>query len=176
MITILEPKPEDAEKINEVVKKSWYDTYVNERVGITKEDIDLMYSESEEGQIEMFRDRATHQRSDDLSLVAKNEESVVGFIRLKINIGEIELLSTYVHPQYSGKGIGMSLWAEALKLLPKDRSITTRVATYTRAKDFYEKIGFVDMGTEHRSQSEPMASSGNRIPLMKMIFKGKLPQ
>jgi len=100
MITISKPKPEDAEKINEVVKKSWYDTYVNERVGITKEDIDLMYSESEEGQIEMFRDRAIHQRSDDLSLVSKDKESIVGFIRLKINKVVVELVWVVVYLEF----------------------------------------------------------------------------
>ncbi len=170
MITISKPKPNDAEKINEVIKKTWYDTYVNEQFGITKRDIDLMYTESEDGQIEMFRKRAMLQKDDDISLVAKDKENVVGFIRLKINTGEIQLLSLYVLPEYSGKGIGTSLWVESLRLLPRDKPVTTEFAIYTRAKDFYEKMGFVDMDEEYRSQSEPMMSSGNRIPLTKMIF------
>jgi ribosomal protein S18 acetylase RimI-like enzyme len=173
MITISKPKLKDAENINEVIKRSWYDTYINEQIGITKKDIDLMYAESEGGQIEMFRNRAIHQRDDDISLVVRDGENFAGFIRLKIETGEVKLLSMYILPEYVGKGIGTKLWSEALKFTPKDMSITTEVATYTKAKDFYEKIGFVDMGKEHRSQSAPMLSSGSRIPLMKMIFVGK---
>lgn len=53
MITISKPKPEDSEAITEVIRKSWYATYINTEVGITKDDIDLMYAENQERQTEV---------------------------------------------------------------------------------------------------------------------------
>lgn len=170
MITISKPQPEDAEAIAEVIRKSWYATYISEEVGITKEDIDLMYAENQERQIEVFRERALHPKDDDISLVAKEDQNVVGFIRLKIHPDSVEMLSLYVDPDCVGKGIGTSLWQEVKKILPKDKPVTVEVASYTKAVEFYKKLGFVDRGEQYSKQGEKMLSSGKRMPLMGMIF------
>lgn len=167
MITILKPQPEDAEGIAEVIRKSWYATYINTEVGITKEDIDLMYAHGQERQIVVFRERAQYPKPDDISLVAKDGRYVVGFIRLKIHTDSAEILSLYVHPDNTGKGIGTKLWIEAEKLLPKGLLVVVEVASYTKAVDFYKKLGFTESG---RKEGEKMLSSGNKIPLVSMVF------
>ncbi len=169
-ILISKPTPEDAGWIAEVIRKSWYVTYINTEVGITKEDIDLMYAENQERQIEVFRDRALHPKDDDISMVAKEGEKVVGFIRLKIHPDFAEILSLYVDPECVGKGIGTSLWQEAQKILPKEKMVTVEVASYTKAVDFYKKLGFADRGEKYRKQGEKMLSSGKQMPLMGMVF------
>ncbi len=169
MITISKPISEDAEGIHKVIKKSWYATYINEEVGVTKEDINAIYVDNPEGQINAIRNRAENSKEDDISLVAKFEEKVLGYIRLKIHNDFVELISLYVDPEYMGNGIGTQLWEQALKLLPKDKPIIVEVATYTKAVEFYKKLGFVD--TEERYSKEKMLVSKTPMPLMKMVYK-----
>ena len=169
MITISKPKSEDAQAIHEVIKASWYAAYIDTKIGITKEDIDASYTpEIEEGQIKALRFRAENPKGEDISLVAKDNERVVGFIRFKIHPDSVEWLSLYVHPDYFGKGIGTVLWEESSKLLPEGKPVTAEVATYTKAVDFYKKLGFVDTG--ERAAENVMKGSKIPIPLTKLIL------
>ena len=169
MITILKPSPNDAEGINEVIKLSWYATYINPEIGITKEDIDLMYEKNEKQQIETFRRRAEHPKDDDISFVAKESEKVLGFVRLVILGDHIRVRTFYVHPNYMGKGIGTSLWNEALKYLPQNKPVVAWPAEHTKSIDFYKKIGFVYIGEKHLEE-EAMESSGIHMSVVKMIL------
>ncbi len=170
MITILRPEVSDAEQINEVIKASWYATYPNKKIGITKEDVDLLYAENERRQVEVFRHRAENPKDNDVSLVAKDNGKVIGFIRFKIHPESIEFLSLYTLPGYFGKGVGTKMWNEALPLLPNNLPITVEVASYTKAVNFYKKIGFTDTGEKYL-HSEPMKSSGTIMPLMKLTYE-----
>lgn len=170
MITISKPKPKDAEAIHNVMKTSWYATYPNKEMGVTKEDGDLSYTKDvEEKQIKALRFRAENPKNTDISLVAKEDEKVVGFIRLQIGETSTDLVSLYIDPKCTGKGVGTQLWNEAYKNLPKDKPIYVEVVSYTKAKDFYSKIGFVEI--ENYLDKEPLLSSGVHLPLTKMVFK-----
>lgn len=169
MITISRPSLTDSKQINGLIKAAWYATYPDKQVGITKEDIDLMYAESEESQIKALEYRSGDPKDNDISMVAKTDRQVVGYIRFKIQPESVEFLSLYVHPEHLGKGIGTTMWNTALTLLPKTLPINVEVASYTKAIDFYRKIGFVETG-ERYLYSEPMKSSGALMPLVKMVF------
>ncbi len=172
MITISKPKTEDAEAIHNMMKASWYATYPNKEIGITKEDGDASYiPEVEEKQIEVLRYRAENPKDSDISLVAKDNNKVVGFIRLKVHPESIEWLSLYAHPDYFGKGIGTALWKEAQKSLPPNKPITVEVASYTKAVNFYKKLGFVDIGEVYVREGQGMPVSGTHIPLMKLVLE-----
>ncbi|MCC7004897.1 GNAT family N-acetyltransferase [Candidatus Nomurabacteria bacterium] len=169
MITISKPIPEDSKGIHEVMKTSWYATYPNTKIGITKEDGDVSYTpEVEKKQIEVLNHRAENPKDDDISLVAKFEEKVLGYIRLKLYGDNTELISLYVHPDYFGNGIGTDLWKEALKFIPKEKPVFVEVADYTKAVEFYKKVGFVDTG--ERYSKDVMPNSGVPMPLMKMVY------
>ncbi len=169
MITISKPLPEDSNGIHEVMKASWYATYPNTKIGITKEDGDMSYTpEVEQKQIEALEYRANNPKEDDISLVARFEEKVLGYIRLKLHEDYTELVSLYVHPDYFGNGIGTDLWKEALNFIPKNKPVVVEAADYTKAVEFYKKIGFVD--TEERYTKDVMPSSGVAMPLMKMVY------
>src|SRR5690606_32861269 len=106
MITVSKPKISDAEGMNDVIKSSWYATYTTPEVGVTKEDVDAIYEKSEKQQIEVFRKRAETPKEGDITLVAKEDEKVVGVIRLVVFDDHVRVRTVYVHPEYTGKGIG----------------------------------------------------------------------
>jgi ribosomal protein S18 acetylase RimI-like enzyme len=168
MLTISTPLVEDAESISNIIKKSWYVTYVKPEIGVTERDVDFLYSENEKGQIESLKERAINPK-DDISLVAKEDGKVLGYIRFKVLGDEIELRTLYVLPEETGKRIGTKLWEEGFKLLPKARFIITEPVKHTKAIDFYKKLGFVDTG-ERYPAPEAMADSGAHLPLLKMVY------
>ncbi|HVY54322.1 MAG TPA: GNAT family N-acetyltransferase, partial [Thermodesulfobacteriota bacterium] len=132
--------------MNEVIKLSWYATYVTPEIGVTKEDIDLMYAKSEKGQMEAFRRRAGLSKNDDITLVAKGGEKVIGIIRLVDFPDHIRVRTLYVHPLHVGKGIGTKLWNEAIRLMPSYKPVITYPAEHTKSVDWYKKMGFVETG------------------------------
>lgn len=167
MILISKPKIEDAEGMNEVIKTSWYSTYITPEIGITKEDIDAMYTQSEKQQIKTFRRRAEFSKDTDITLIAKESGKVVGIIRLIILDDHIRVQTLYVFPDYTGKGVGRMLWGEALKILPSDKNIIAYPAKYTRSIDWYKKMGFVETG-EEQIDTEAMPISGVYLKTIKM--------
>jgi GNAT superfamily N-acetyltransferase len=170
MIIISSPQPEDAEGMNEVIKLSWYATYITPEIGITKEDIDYMYAQNEEKQIQTFRNRASSPKDNDVSLIAKNDRKVVGIIRLVNFADHIRVRTIYVHPNYVGKGIGTMLWNEARKHMPSNKPVIAYPAEHTKSINWYKKMGFVETG-DKELQDETMAISGARLIGVKMILK-----
>ncbi|MEI6490485.1 MAG: GNAT family N-acetyltransferase [bacterium] len=167
MITISKPKPIDAEGINEVIKQSWYATYITPEIGITKEDIDAMYSQNEVQQIETFRKRAESPKENDITLVAKENDHVVGIIRLLILDDHIRVRTMYIHPEFTGKGIGTMLWNEAQKYIPSDKNVIAFPAEYTKSIGWYKKMGFIETG-EKKVDDEAMPISGVHLKTIKM--------
>lgn len=172
MITISFPDPTDAEGMNEVIKASWYATYVTPQIGVTKEDIDALYAQSEADQIEAFRKRAAAPTANDVTLVAKEDGKVVGIIRIVISSGHVEVRTLYVHPAMTGKGIGTMLWNEAQKHIPKEKKVLVYPATHTRSIDWYKKMGFIETGKE-LTDEEAMPISGVRMEKIEMQLKGE---
>ena len=168
MIKIVSPKPEDAEGMNEVIKLSWYATYIDPKIGVTKEDIDSMYAQSEKRQIEVFRHRAENPKDDDISLVAKEDKKVIGVIRVKIFSDYIRLRTIYVHPGHTGKGVGTSMWKEIQKLIPKDKPVIAYPVEHTKSVYWYKKMGFIPTG--EKILSDEVMNSGARTTEIKMVL------
>jgi ribosomal protein S18 acetylase RimI-like enzyme len=168
-IKIITPVPEEAEGVFNVIKQSWYETYINNEIGVTKEDIDALHAdEQEQGGVHTLRERYKNVRSDEVELVAKINETIIGVIRLVMHEKEIELRTLYVAPQYFGKGVGTKLWNEGLKRLPSGLPIYVEVVTYTKAVNFYKKMGFVDTGERYIKEDSVMPVSGTKMPFMRM--------
>jgi len=167
VILILKPKIEDAEAMNNVIKSSWYATYITPEIGVTKEDIDMMYVQSGKGQIEAFRKRAELPKKDDITLVAKDGDRVVGIIRLVVLGDYVQIRTMYVHPECTGKGIGTMLWNDVQKYIPSDKDIVVFPAKHTKSIDWYKKMGFVETG-EEKLDDEAMPVTGVRLKIVKM--------
>jgi ribosomal protein S18 acetylase RimI-like enzyme len=167
-------KPEDNRGIQEVFYKTWLDTYPNEEVGITVEDIEYKYKDrfTEEG-LQKSLERMMNAPKDHFVFVAKDTDVVVGVCRAEATENGNRLLALYVLPEYQGKGIGKKLWAEAQKRFNSAKDTLVNVATYNaNAIEFYKKLGFEDTGRRFIEENFKM-KSGNTIPEQEMIIKAE---
>ncbi len=172
MIKILIPKIEDTAGMAEVIRLSGYSTYINNEIGATKEDLDFMNSpENEKGQIESFRRRIESPKDTDITFIAKEDEKVVGIIRIVIFPDHVRVRTMYVHPDYMGKGIGTMLWNKAKNELPKDKDVIAFPVEHTRSVDWYKKMGFIE--TNERQVDVTMPISGVELIGIKMVFNQK---
>lgn len=169
-ITIEREKEEDIVEIQELLQKTWLDTYPNEKVGITKEDIEERYKlrqtpEKREASIKRFRERPTNEHI----FVARVNGKIVGccaFIKLE---GFDQLRMFYVLPEFQRKGVAMEMWKELEKMFVKGRKIIVQVADYNeKAIKYYEKLGFKDNGKRWSDPAFTMPISGKMIPEMEM--------
>ncbi len=173
MIRIQKPTVKDIHGIQEVFYKTWLETYPNKKFGILEEDIEERYkNRNAKENIEKRTKYLLNIPKNDLYLIAKDEEKVVGvciFIKKeKFN----ELQAIYVLPKYQGKGIGRMFWGEVNKFSDKNKDIVVHLAVYNKnAMIFYTKLGFVDTGKRFRNLRFKMPVSGVVLPEMEMIIK-----
>ena len=164
-------EPEDVGGLREVFYRAWLVTYPNEEVGITKEDIEAYFKNSQDP--DELQKRADHIRNlppNHVYLVAEEAAKIVGLLLLVKREVYDQLQAIYILPEHHGKGIGTSLFNEALTHVTKDMIV--QVATYNaNAIRFYEKLGFVDNGKRFTEERHRMPVSGVLIPEMEMLRK-----
>lgn len=172
MIIITKPKIEDVKQIQNVFYFTWLATYPDDKVGITKEDIEERYKNRlSERVIEKRKNDISNKNENRLFLVAKDGENIVGVCRLLREKDFNDLEAIYVLPEYQGRGIKM-FWNEAKKFWNLENDIVVRVATYNKnAIEFYKKLGFVDSGKRITEEHFRMPISGVAIPEMELIIK-----
>lgn len=80
-------------------------------------------------------------------LIAELDEEAIGFASFSAleEPGVYKLQKLYVHPKTQGKGIGKALVDFIIEQLPRPESTILRlnVNRYNKARQFYEKMGFV---------------------------------
>lgn len=169
-ILISEAMPEDAREITLVRRKTWLETYPNEREGITKEDIEAsLNSRTIEEETYQREVRIRNDRNSKI-WVAKDNMVVIGFAETQKREGRHRIGPFYILPNYQKQGIGSELMKLALEWLGNDKEIHFEVITYnTPASDFYKKFGFVENGVTH---NEPIIfPNGKEMPQIEMIKK-----
>ena len=171
MIEIVFPKPEDAEGIQNVFYKSWLDTYPNEKVGITVDDVEHWYKDDWNGKLEKQRNRIINPPENQSFFIAKEDGKVVGVCRIMKHADKNQLQAIYVLPEYQRKGIGKMLWNRALEIMDLNKDTIVQVADYNKkAIDFYKKLGFIDTGKRFSDEHFRM-KSGAIIPEMELEIK-----
>ncbi|HEX9804290.1 MAG TPA: GNAT family N-acetyltransferase [Candidatus Dojkabacteria bacterium] len=167
-------KPADAEEVYELFKTTWLDTYVNEKHGITKEDILSKYPESKRKstivKYAKFYENMNKdiEKSETVVWLAKNDSQVVGLVSIDRKV-PIQIGAVYVLPEFQRQGIGKQLIEYILKFLG-NKVITINVASYNeRAIKFYEKYGFEVHNIIKDSSGE--LPTGKIIPEVQMIKK-----
>jgi ribosomal protein S18 acetylase RimI-like enzyme len=170
-------RPEDAEAIANIQKDTWLNTYPNETIGLTKEDI-LQKFDGEDGlgmsrRIEWFK-RAIESIDDTHTLfVARLNENILGYIMSSPNNGQQRVGALYVLPETQGKGIGSKLLTEAINWYGREHDTYLHVASYNQnAIKFYERFGFERTGQEFEEPEE--ALNGKTIPETEMILRAKV--
>lgn len=77
------------------------------------------------------------------------DDKLVAFVIYSLQIGECHILNVCVHPDYQGKGFGMSLMTYALDQAKQDGAGTVYLEvrrSNTKAISLYRKIGFIRVG------------------------------
>ncbi len=173
MIEIVFPKIEDAEAIQTVFYKSWLDTYPNEEVGITVDDVEHWYKDAWEEKLNKLQSRINNPSENQSFFIAKEGNEVVGVCRIVKHLDKNQLQAIYVLPEYQRKGVGKMLWDRALEMFDPTKDIIVQVATYnTKAIGFYKKLDFTDTGKRFSDEHFRM-KSGAIIPEMELEIKAE---
>lgn len=173
-VNVLDAIPEDAKAITNVYYKTWLETYPNNQLGITRDDIEESYKDSfSEENIIKAEKRIQELPSNVKSLVAKVNGLIVGVATMVINKSNNQLKTIYVLPEYQGHGIGKKLWEEARRFCDPTKDIIVQVATYNKNTiEFYKKLGFVDTGKRFTDDKFTF-KSGTKLPEMEMVIKAE---
>lgn len=165
--------PDDVISIREVQKQGWLATYPNEKLGITKEDIEKKFNLSENEQkayLEKRKKSINNNPEVTHTWIAKEGERVVGFC-IADKSREHRIMAVYILPTLHRKGIGRALMNTMFNWLGKTQDIYVNCASYNdQALSFYESFGF--RKTDSKPKSEvPDLPSGKHIPEIEMIWK-----
>jgi ribosomal protein S18 acetylase RimI-like enzyme len=168
-IEVSRATPEDVASVQNVLYRVWLTTYPNKALGITVADIEEMYKDrNSEETLARMRERIFSP--SEITLVAKENDKVVGVCRVIRREDKDVMEAIYVLPEYQRLGIGSAIWREIEKLLP-NRKIIVQVATYnTDAIEFYKRCGFRDTGKRWEEKKFRLRS-GTAIPAMEMLAK-----
>ncbi len=172
MYEITKAKPDDAEGIQNVFYNTWLATYPNEEHGVTLEDLkyrhrNMFIPENLEWRRKLIEDL----NENELFLVARTGEKIVGVSYFKIEEDKNMVQAMYILPEYQGKGIGKMFWAEAKKFFDPEKDIYVEVVEYnTNAINFYKSLGFEDTGRKFTEERFRM-KSGSIIPEMEMVIR-----
>ena len=169
-VVIRPASPEDAKSIQEVLYRTWLETYPNDSAGITMQDIETFFKDSfSDENIEDWRRNIVSLGDDCRLLVAADAQKIVGVCRAYRREKHNEVQAIYVLPAYQGRGIGKQFFVALHGFFNPQKDITVQVATYnTKAVTFYEKLGFKDTGKRFSQPWLKMPVSGNMIPEMEL--------
>jgi GNAT superfamily N-acetyltransferase len=170
MIKVTGAITEDVYGIRRVQRLTWLETYPNEELGITREDVASRFvlDDTEEGKKKMEERKKRLADPNAPTWVAKDGDEVIGFC-IASKGDENRVGAIYLLPEYQGQGIGRKLMETALSWLGDEKDIYIDVASYNhKAIRFYEKFGFTPSG---RDISNPVAAlpSGKTIPEIEMV-------
>jgi ribosomal protein S18 acetylase RimI-like enzyme len=147
-ITIRKAELKDSEGIKNVLTKASLDTFPNEELGITRDDIlhDLGVMTAPEV-IGMVISDPIKRPGERLLLVADVEGSVVGMSDCKIKDGVGVIVGLFVLPEFQSNGIGSLLHGGTKEFFKDVPQIFLSYESYnTKARGFYRKHGFVETG------------------------------
>jgi ribosomal protein S18 acetylase RimI-like enzyme len=167
-LTIQRATTKDAFGIVEVRRNTWLETFPNKQIGITYDDIkntlNLMSFTEEVISIAKKINNCQNIRV----WVAKNNDTVIGYILAKKQVKVNRIEKIYVYNNYQKLGVGKKLLNEALDWLGTEKQITLETASYTTATiSFYKSCGFVENGP-HINEAAKLLD-GKEIPVIRMI-------
>lgn len=177
-LKILQAIPADMNSIREVQKLSWLETYPNEQLGITKDDISIRFAsdDTEEGKRQMEQRTTRFFQPNARTWIVKDGDKTIGYCLAIKGSGSHRIQAIYLLTAYQGKGIGKQFMSKALNWLGKDKKVYLNVAEYNdKAILFYEHIGFSKTENVLDDEFIPLAS-GHAIHEIEMVLDPKVKQ
>lgn len=159
----------DSEGLKNVLTRTFLDTFPNEALGITRDDIlhDLKMMASPET-LSMIIADSIKRPSERLLLVADAEGLVVGMIDCKIKDGAGVIVGLFVQPESQGNGVGSILLDGTKEFFKGMPQVFISYESYNiKARDFYKKHGFVETG---KTFSKHQVKSGAYLPEVEMVL------
>lgn len=144
-IEIVDPKPEDASEINELMYLSSIDSYKGQ--GASDTDIEMIYGMRQtEPALEHTRKMIRELSGNEKYIVAKANGAIVGICYGEKDHDQNTLHAIYVLPSFQGKGVAKILWSSVKEWLG-DKDIYLKVFDgNVRAIKFYESVGLEKTG------------------------------
>ncbi len=167
--------PSDAEAICQIRDDAWLQTYPNEELGITEENIRLN-AQGKDGvfvprRVAWLKGKLAEMDETWTAYVAKIDGVVRGFVIASTDDnGRKFLNSIYIEPGYQAKGLGSQLMQKALEFLGNDADIYLEVTSYNdNAIRFYERLGFIKTGNPVEEEAD-RPSYMTSVPQIEMVL------
>ena len=156
--------------IDNVFLETWLETYPSNEFHITEDDVYSAFwirKQRLEKRIKQLRNKT----EDDIYLMAKIGNKIVGVLRWRKSLEFNELEALYILPQFQRKWIGKALWITLQSHFWTNNPIIVRVATYNQnAIQFYKNIGFMAHSWEFDTKKVHKLKNGKELPLTTMIL------
>lgn len=170
-IKIEKAKIKDGKEIAFLQRDVWFQTYPNKKAGITKSDIKNRFIDMDK-KVERWKQNIKNQKENELILVAKAENKIVGFCVATKRFKENNITAIYIDPAFQRQGIG-SMFMKKIFSWFGDKKVYVLVAEYNKkAVNFYKKFGFVDTGKRIKEEFLKM-KSGNYIIEVEFVWRNK---
>jgi len=173
-------EPSDAPALYDVMRTTWLDTYPNEALGISVDDIRVRIEGRNGADIaaRVERWRRTIENPDREVFVAKRGDRVVGYVAPFFDDAErhYRVGGLYVLPEAQGQGLGHRLIEASIASIGREHDIYLHVVTYnTRTIDFYRRHGFVETGRDMTGSTAGL-EDGRQIPELEMVLPAAVPR
>ncbi|RJR26813.1 GNAT family N-acetyltransferase [candidate division WWE3 bacterium] len=173
-IQIREAVKGDAEKIAEIERMSWLETYPNKDYGIEEEDIKQKFDTALD-RIETIQEIIGYQ--DHKYFVAGAGDKIAGYFHGLKGLNENQVVEAYVLPEYQRQNIGRKGIEALLSWFGSERSVFVEIASYNlKSINFFKSLGFAEAEGARRKETWNILPSGNIIPLTFMRKTFRVPQ
>lgn len=177
-VGIVPATPGDAEVICAIRDEAWLESYPNEGLDITREDVQInaqgLHGEFVPRRVAALKKKLSRASNDEVVYVSKIEGIVRGFVMAsKSDHGKNFLDSIYVQPGFQGVGMGSQLMQKALDWLGDDTDTYLEVVGYNNnAIKFYNRLGFEK--TDNAVEDDPRQPDYMKsIPQIEMVRRAK---
>ncbi len=136
-------RPDERQEIWELFQRTYLDTYVNEKAGITKEKLTDFLATDGAYFPKNWRQYLLSPSKERTVYVAKHEDRIVGMVAPVFVDGKYRITALYVAPEMQHEGVGTKLMRTALDH-HGDVDVHIGVASYLidKLRPFYESFGF----------------------------------
>lgn len=168
-IVIREEVPADIRAVTRLLYEAWLETYPNETLGITRDDIENRFKHWFDEKELANRAKKLEDDPGRYTFVAEKDNEIVGVCGVEVGATKQRLAQIYVAPNLQGQGIGKQLYAVAQEHFTPGVPVHVCVASYNQqAINFYERLGFKRTGKEF-TDPRLIMKSGATIPEIELI-------